>query len=609
MDDMSYASEVKVHLLQSAIWPRDAVAGTPEDLCLQATPRTFWRLDPTGGIRAIRSATAEQMLLDFATFFGAFSLTTWCGSAGLDQVILKVNFKGACTLRVYADNGYETRSLLWSEYLSSPGSTVEVRLPGLRDRRGILYPEFEVHQGDDFELHKLEYHTDKAPNFSPRLAIVMPTYKREDYARRNIELISQHVLKDAAGSCKLYVIDNGSSLNLPVIDGVEVVKNRNYGGSGGFARGVLEAYGSGLAFTHVLFCDDDVLIEPQSINRLRALLGYVAQDTVVSGGMLKMASKQVLHEKNANVIGMHFSSNRGNDDITENESIARYDEPGYSTFCGWWFVCYPLSLGEEQFLPFPFFVGWDDVEMGRRCNRAKLRTISLLGVAVWHEEFEKKDATWRWYYHARNGIITSMLYDNGRQVLRQTVVEIMTALLTYRYERAEYMIDGMAAVSAGCESIMGHAADELHASLLARQKTKLEDVSRMVVPGKLVGKFKPSKFRKFAARVTMNGHLLPLSYFKAAREPVDAGWVVERLHSTRLVTIYRCPQVVYYEPVTGKGMMCRVDHDRFFQLLRRMLWQWIKLRFRWSAVRRQWRAGQIEMTSAPFWMRYLGIEK
>ncbi|MGH8460793.1 MAG: glycosyltransferase family 2 protein [Stenotrophobium sp.] len=609
MDDMNHPCEVKMHHLQSAIWPRDTATGTPEELCLRAAPKTFWRLDPAGGIRALRSGTTDQMLLDFGTFFGAFSLTTWCGSAGIDQIILKVNFKGACTLRIYSDNGYEGRSLLWSDYLSCSGSDFDVTLPGLRGHRGILYPEFEVHQGDNFELHKLEHYADKAPNFSPRLAIVMPTYKREAYARRNIDLISQHVLKNAGGACRLYVIDNGHSLNLPPIEGVELIQNRNYGGSGGFARGVLEAYSSSLAFTHVLFCDDDVLIEPQSINRLRTLLGYVGQDTVISGGMLKMASRQVLHEKSANVVGMRFSSNRGNDDITKIEAVARYDEPGYSTFCGWWFVCYPLIMGEEQFLPFPFFVGWDDVEMGRRCNRANLRTVSLLGVAVWHEEFEKKDTTWRWYYHTRNGIVTSMLYDNGRQALRQVIVEIMTALLTYRYERAEFMIDGMAAVTDGCASISNHAADELHATLLARQKTKLVDVSRMVVPGKMMRQVKPSILRKLVARISMNGHLLPLSFFKPAREPVDAGWAVEHLHSTRLVTIYRCPHVVYYEPATGKGMLCKVDHRRFFHLLLRMLLQWMRLRFRWAAVRTQWRAGQAEMTSPTFWMRYLGMKK
>jgi hypothetical protein len=352
-----------------------------------------------------------------------------------------------------------------------------------------------------------------------------------------------------------------------------------------------------------------VLIDPQSINRLLTLLGYMTPECVVSGGMLKMGSRQILHEKNANVVGMHFSSNYGNTDFTEIDSVARYDEGGYSTFSGWWFVCYPLKSGKDHFLPFPFFVGWDDVEMGRRCNRSNLQTISLLGVAVWHEEFEKKDATWRWYYHTRNGIVTSLLYDNGRQALGQAIVEIMTALLTYRYERAEFMIDGLAAVSAGAASICDKAADELHAGLLGRQHNTFSDVRNLVIPERITRRPKPSKLRKWAARISMNGHLLPLRFFKSAREPVDAGWVIEHLHSTRLVTIFRCPRVIYYEPTTGKGMVCTVDHRRFFRLLARMVMQWIRLRLHWRTVRLHWRAAHGELTSPAFWNRYLGLEK
>ncbi|MGH8538910.1 MAG: glycosyltransferase family 2 protein [Stenotrophobium sp.] len=609
MNDMNLPCEVGSYLLQSAFWSGGTAIGTPEELCLRATPRACWRIDPAGGIRALRSYSADRMLLDLSTFFGALSLTTWCGSAGIDEVTLQVKFSGACTLRIYENNGYDGRNLLWSGYLSSTGVASSVTLNNLKDRRGVLFPEFEVHQGDSFELFDVGYFTSKAPGFTARLAIVMPTYKREIYAKHNIDLIIQHVLRPAGNTCRLYVIDNGHSLDLPPTEGVELVRNRNFGGSGGFARGVLEARGSDLAFTHVLFCDDDILVEPQSINRLLTLLTYIGKGVVVSGGMLKMASRQVLHEKSANVVGMRFSSNRGNDDITEEEAVARYDEPGFSTFCGWWFVCYPLSFDGHKFLPFPFFVGWDDVEMGRRCNRANLKTVSLLGVAVWHEEFEKKDTTWRWYYHTRNGIVTSMLYDNGKQALRQAILEIMTALLTYRYERAEFMIEGMIAVGDGCVSISGCAADDLHATLVARQQNKFSDVSRLVVPGKLASKIKPSILRKLTARISMNGHLLPLRFFKSAREPVDVGWAVEPLHSTRLVTIFRCPHVVYYEPATGKGMLCKVDHRRYFHLLGRMLFQWIRLRIRWHSIRSQWRASHDELTSPAFWTRYLGLEK
>jgi GT2 family glycosyltransferase len=606
MNDLSSHNTLRLHRLQSASWPRDAGVGTPEELCFRASPRMGWLFDPAGGIKALQRHSEEGQTLELSTFFGAFSLTTWCGNAGIDEVTVQLSFSGSCTLKIYQDNGHEGRSLLWNHRVSSAGEPFCVSLNGLKGQRGILYPLFEVYHGDTLELFGVDYLTGAEPRFEPRLAIVMPTFKREAYARRNIERIAADVLPQAAGACRLFVVDNGRSLELPPVDGVELIPNRNFGGSGGFARGVLEAAGHKGAFSHVLFCDDDVLVDAQSINRLLALLAYIPQDQVVSGGMLKMGNRKVLHEKSANVVGMIFSSNRGNDDLGRVESVARYDENSFATFAGWWFVCYPMNAA-QSLLPFPFFVGWDDVEMGRRCNRLKLQTISLLGVTVWHEEFEKKDTNWRWFYHTRNGLVTNLLYGAGSGVLRQAVKEIMTALLTYRYERAEFMIDGLRAVCEGPAAISTQPADEMHAGLLARQQNRFADVRSLVIPERITRRPKRSALRKFAARVSMNGHLLPLWMFKSAREPADAGWVVEHLHSNRLVTIFRCPKVVYYEPTSGNGMLCTVDHGRYYRLLGRMLRQWIRLRLNWRGAGERWRTEHQRLVSPEFWKQYLGL--
>lgn len=609
MNDVNVKADAKTYRLQSASWPRGSAIGTPEDLCFRASPRECWSYDPERSIRALPTAANVRQILDCSTYFGAFSLTTWCGVAGIDTVIVSVRFSGICTMKVYEDNGYEGRSLLWERQVSGGDQPVSARIDGLAAHRGILFPVFEVTRGDAFELFEVDYLTDRAAPFAPRLAIVMPTFRREAYALRNIRLIVDEVLPRAGGSASLFVIDNGQTLVAPEAAGLTVIPNRNFGGAGGFARGVLEASAQHGRFSHSLFCDDDVLIDPQSILRLVTLLGYLPQDRIVSGGMLKMGQRHILHEKSANVVGMHFSSNRGNEDLTGAKAVARHDESGFSSFCGWWFVCYPLASGKDSFLPFPFFVGWDDVEMGKRCNQRGLQVVSLLGIGVWHEEFEKKDVTWRWYYHVRNGLATSLLYDNHHKALGQAILEIMTALLTYRYERAEYMIDGLAAVADGSRAIREQPADELHGALLRRQQTRFVEIGNRMVTQRLHHGPKASRLRAVIAKLTMNGHLLPRALFKRADTPADPGWAVEPLHSNRLRTIFRCPKVVYYEPISGKGMICEVDHGRYYRLLGRMLWQWLRLRLRWSAVRRDWRASHDELTSRPFWTRYLGLQQ
>lgn len=596
---------MSLHLLQSAHWPTSATVGVSEALFFRAEPRREWLLDARGGAGTSHAGAS----LAFGTFFGGLSLTTWCGPAGLDEITIELQLRGRCTVEIYADNGYEEPQLLRQQRVTSEGGAVHLAFSGLRARRGVLYPVLRLQPGDSLDLHAVRYWTPTPPPRQVRLAIVMPTFKRDAYVRQNVQRIAAGLLAHEPRRCKLFVIDNAESLQLDPVQGVELVRNPNFGGSGGFARGLLEVERDPEPFTHALFCDDDVTVDPLAIQRVLALAGYLEQDCVVAGGMLKMGKQNMLHEKSANVVGMYFSSNRSNDDLTKAQAVARYDESTYSTFCGWWFVCYPLRAAPQGFMPFPFFVGWDDVEMGLRCDERKLRTVTLLGVAIWHEEFEKKDVNWRWYYHSRNGLVTAALYESGTRALRQSWIEIMTALLTYRYERAEYMIDGLLAVAEGPEALRSIGADQRHRELLERQHQPFTDVSREVIPDRYLKPLKPSRLRKLLTRLTMNGHLLPRALFKSAERPSHPGWVVENLHSRSLVRIFRSPKVVYYEPTSGKGMVCTVDHARYYRLLGRLLRRWLALRLRWSAVREGWRAEHAHLTSAGFWRDYLGLRR
>lgn len=593
-----------MHVLQTVIWPGAATLDAPETLYMRAEPRGVWTLAAGGGIKAGPTPPGHSFHLNLHTFFGAFSLSTWCDEAGLDSVVIEIECRGRATLEIYEDNGFDGRVLVLQRRIVGDGKKQFIERSGLKGKRGILFPVIVLTQGDKIDVMSIRYLTREPQRIKPRLAIVMPTYNREKDVARNVERIGAGVL-DNHPECRLFVIDNGQNLKLPKRAGVTVVSNPNYGGAGGFARGLLELKKAKDPFTHVIFCDDDVLVTPEAFLRALALCAYADSNTVISGAMLKMDSKHT-HVRAAEVAGVGFFSVQRTFDMTDWKTIACYDQRGYTSFCGWWLACYPLTDKLEDFMPMPYFIGWDDIEMGRRVNRLGMRTVSLLGFGIWHEDFDKKETSWRWYYHARNGAATAMLYEDSPLALRQLRGEIFRNMLSYRYDRADFMLDGLDWLAAGPKKLMNAKPDELHKELTTRPQVRMEDVSKILVPDRFETSHESAKTWKWSRR-TFNGHLTPIWFFKSAREPSYPGWIVEGLHSHNLGRIFLSRRVIYYEPATGVGLDCGVDHGRFWRQFFRLGWRWFTLRLRWRSLTKKWRAAEKEMTSPQFWRKYLQL--
>ncbi|MGZ8249926.1 MAG: glycosyltransferase family 2 protein [Methylomagnum sp.] len=226
-------------VLQKIIWPHIAI-NAPEAMYFRAHPREVWLHQTEEGMRYLPEVSASGVhTLEFSTFFGAFSLSTWCGPAAIDRITLDIRLSGKALLRVWRENGFEPRVLVTEQAIESAGGSMLVSINALHGQRGILYPQFEA-RGTGFQLMGLRYLTPEPPKIEPRLAVIMPTFKREAYVRRNIELLSREVLGRCSGQVELFVIDNGRTLSLKSLPGASVIPNNNYGGAGGFARGVLE---------------------------------------------------------------------------------------------------------------------------------------------------------------------------------------------------------------------------------------------------------------------------------------------------------------------------------------------------------------------------------
>lgn len=73
------------------------------------------------------------------------------------------------------------------------------------------------------------------------LAVVICTFKREEYVKSNVKSLCDFARRKEE-DVTVYVIDNGQTLKSEDVEGALLFKNKNLGGSGGFTRGMIEAY-------------------------------------------------------------------------------------------------------------------------------------------------------------------------------------------------------------------------------------------------------------------------------------------------------------------------------------------------------------------------------
>ena len=130
------------------------------------------------------------------------------------------------------------------------------------------------------------------------IAINICTLRREAFVKRNLEILRKAILQNPEHEMyqhlQVFISDNGKTLDIPDLAGrqVHIVPNKNVGGAGGFTRGLIEIlHCPDYAATHVLFMDDDILIEPEALFRTYTLLHCRKkeyEDLFIGGAMLRL---------------------------------------------------------------------------------------------------------------------------------------------------------------------------------------------------------------------------------------------------------------------------------------------------------------------------------
>lgn len=350
---------------------------------------------------------------------------------------------------------------------------------------------------------------------------------------------------------------------------IHLTKQNAFGSVGGFTRGLLQIMSDQqeLGFTHTLFLDDDILIDPQVLCRTLMFLRMIKDEyrhAWIGGGMLGLDFPRVQTESGGCFEGPDYQSLKLNADLGDLYQVLYNEIEEGARINAWWYCCMPLSSIDDAHLPYPVYFHCDDMEYAlRQCKKL----ILLNGLCVWHDEFFYKPITY--YYDKRNREILYALHFpdiankcDAKKRLRDSVLH---QILWYRYQDAHDILDAFEDFLKGPQWLVSFD-----------DRKKFNDVSKKRYAHKPVEDlpvafdydkylqslaFTPEKKPKHLLRVlTFNGWLLP------AR-----GDAITCVSVPQTPKLYRARRVLNYAVNTNSGYVTEKSYKEALYILRRLL--------------------------------------
>ena len=365
-------------------------------------------------------------------FFNAFPAGYWRRWTRVDAVQFSARVRGRGTIMLFRSSG---------RGLFEPAGTIDVNAPtrattvraelamtGLMDG-GFFWFDAKAGDGDDLTIEDAAWSVpvEARRGSDGTLSIAITTFNRAPYCLNQLKAIAADA--NVRGRLDtIYCTDQGTDLvrDEPGFAAVAkdlgsqltYVRQRNMGGSGGFARGMYETVKAGKS-DYTLLLDDDAISEPESIMRAVQFADYCTRPTIVGGGMFHLDNRTMLYTLGERynrasywtqpAAGLEYNHDFATQPLRDSPKLHRRAD---SDFNGWWMCLIPTQIMREIGLAQPLFIKFDDVDYGLRAEDHGYHTVCLPGVAVWHQAWHAKDPsrTWEGYYLYRNHWICSLLH-------------------------------------------------------------------------------------------------------------------------------------------------------------------------------------------------------
>lgn len=531
------------------------------------------------------------------TYFNSLSIRKWKKYTVADSFSVELDVKGKCKIYIcfaWIDDKNIIRR--WGdntpcyEKTTSKREHLTFEYPD-HDKAVIAYFMVQALETDVY-LHSFNYLTTK--NVSPEktsLAIGICTYRREEYVLKNLQKLKNDCLEK--NKIEVIIADNGQTLeNNFDEDTIHLYKNRNYGGSGGFTRCMLEAKKAN-KYTHILLMDDDILLDSEAVLRTYTLISLLKpeyRNSIIGGGMLVLSDKQMQFESGALYYHGNLSFTQKNANMTTIRNVIQNERERDVNYNAWCYCAIPVSVINDNNLPLPIFIHMDDVEYG---VRSKLPIITMNGISVWHPFFSNQRSSHIVYYDVRNKLIVMAEFGGVdiRDYAKKYLDIFYKSIFNYDYYRTIMACRGIEDFCKGIDYLKKLDPIELNNELVKGNKKWLEADESI------------RKNVKKTSRVIISKKELLKTYL---------------LPGKKKQVIYDCTisdanpdgadEMLIYNPVSDKYCVYKKN---FFKMLEAKLackkaMKLIEKNI--CDVGFEWRDRLHEITNVEFWNEYLGLE-
>lgn len=567
---------------------KSAVAGTQE---------LFFRGNAQASQEGLRFRAGETA--GFDTFFNLFSHAKYAKYCGISAVTLCLHGEGKfCAKLFYADGA--GKDTLLSEREFTDQTRLDADLSAL-PQEGFVY--FTLTALSDALLFGGEYEAEAHTN-PVKLGIVICTYRRETYVAENLRRLTEGAGNAWKERLHVFVIDNASTLSLPEGELYTIFPNKNTGGSGGFTRGMMEVCAR-KEYTHMLLMDDDVSFSFETVEKTYSLLCCLKEEhrlAAVGGAMLILDRPQTQFEFGAYFNGVFNESVNSLLDLSKRDSLLKNEREPKTNYNAWFYCCIPVEYPKNHGLPLPFFIKYDDIEYGLRCMK---ELIVMNGIALWHEDFEKKYSLVLEYYHKRNLLVTSALHCRPKPFRRAAhmLYYALKQLSLKRYDAAELTLRAGEDFLRGPDFFAQTDSEQLNKELLSRRLTLKNADELSQIAGKDVRGVQARKRPSNASRAAaVFENFLPAFLFTSKIAVCDENTA----QSTHTFCRKTC---VYYNPAAGTGYVCELDARRRNKLRRRALRLFFRMLGGYRKAAKAYKKGAPALCTEEAWKIRLGLDR